>query len=130
MLLNVVPVTITADNGNAVSTYAFLDSGCTDTLINHELAEYLRVQGTPEQIGITTITDSDNRVESNRVSFTLSSADGLGEDIQVAVAFVLPDLNQSQRILPEEIDVKQYPHLQDIEFLSVDIKRVFHTCGQ
>ena len=81
VLLNVVPVTITADNGNAVSTYAFLDSGCTDTLIDHELAEYLGVQGTPEQIGITTITDSDNSVESNQVSFTLSSADGLGEDI-------------------------------------------------
>ena len=128
-MLNVVPVTITADNGNAVSTYAFLDSGCTDTLIDHELAEYLGVQGTPEQIGITTITDSDNRVESNRVSFTLSSADGLREDIQVADAYVLPDLNQSQRILPEEIDVKQYPHLQDIEFPSVDIKRVSIRVG-
>ena len=129
VLLNVVPVTITTDNGNAVSTYAFLDSGCTDTLIDHELAEYLGVQGTPEQIGITTITDSDNRVESNHGSFTLSSADGLGEDIQVADAYVLPDLNQSQRILPEEIDVKQYPHLQDIEFPSVDIKRVSILVG-
>ena len=129
MLLNVVPVTITADNGNAVSTYAFLDNGCTDTLIDRELAEYLGLQGSPEQIGISTSTDSENLVESNRVSFTLSSADGSGEDIHVTDAYVLPDLNQSQRILPEEIDVRRYSHLQDIDFPAVDIRRVSILVG-
>ena len=124
VLSNVVPVTITADNGKAVSTYAFLDNGCTDTLIDRELAEYLGLQGTPEQIGISTITDSENLVESNRVSFTLSSADGSGEDIHITDAYVLPDLNQSQRILPEEIDVRRYSHLQDIDFPAADIRRV------
>ena len=52
-------------------------------------------------------------------SFTLSSAEGLEENIYVIEAYVLPDLNQSQRILPEDIDVQKYPHLKDIR-----------TCGQ
>ena len=28
VLLNVVPVTVTVEDGNSLSTYAFLDSGC------------------------------------------------------------------------------------------------------
>lgn len=77
VLLNVVPVIIIAENGNAVSTYAFLDSGCTDTLVDRSLVDHLDIQGTPVQIGISTITSSDNVVESNRVFFTLSSLESL-----------------------------------------------------
>ena len=33
LLLEVVPVVIPAENGNTVYTYALLDSGCTDTLV-------------------------------------------------------------------------------------------------
>jgi len=129
VLLNVVPVIITAKNGNAVSTYAFLDSGCTDTLIDRSLVDHLDIQGTPEQIGINTITSSDNVVESNRVSFTLSSLESFGESVEVSEAYVLPDLNQSQRALPEQIDVQNYPHLCDIEFPAVDVKRVSILVG-
>ena len=129
VLLNVVPVIITAENGNAVSTYAFLDSGCTDTLIDRSLVDPLDIQGTPEQIGINTITSSDHVVESNRVSFILSSLESFGERIEVCEAYVLPDLNQSQRALPEQIDVQNYPHLCDIDFPAVDVKRVSILVG-
>ena len=129
VLLNVVPVTITAENGLAASTYAFLDSGCTDTLIDKTLAEHLGMQGEHEQIGICTITDKDNVVDSERVSFTLSSVDGSGEVIRVDEAYVLPDLNQSKRVLPETLDMKPYPHLQDIDFPPVDVKRVSILVG-
>lgn len=129
VLLNVVPVIITAENGNAVSTYTFLDSGCTDTLVDRSLVDHLDIQGTPVQIGINTITSSDNVVESNRVSFTLSSLESFGECIEVSEAYVLPDLNQSQRALPEQIDVQNYPHLCDIEFPAVDVKRVSILVG-
>ena len=129
VLLNVVPVCITAANGNAVSTYAFLDSGCIDTLIDRDLVDHLGIQGRPKQIGINTITSSGKVVESNRVSFTLSSLESFGESIEVSEAYILPDLNQSQRTLPEQIDVHNYPHLCDIEFPAVDIKRVSILVG-
>ena len=51
VLLNVIPVVISAENGNTVSTYAFLDSSCTDTLVEQDLVDHLDIQGTPEQIG-------------------------------------------------------------------------------
>ena len=66
--LNVVPVIITAENGSTTSTYAFLDNGCTDTLIDCELADQLGLAGVPEQIGINTITKTDAVVDSRRVS--------------------------------------------------------------
>ena len=129
VLLNVVPVIVTAMNGNTVSTYAFLDSGCTDTLIDRGLVDYLGIQGKPEQIGINTITNSGKVIESNRVSFTLSSVESFGKSIEVSEAYVLPDLNQSQPALPERIDVHNHPHLCDIEFPAVDIKRVSILVG-
>ena len=69
VLLNVIPVVISAENGKTVSTYAFLDSGCTDTLIEQDLVDHLGIQGTPVQIGINTISSSDNVVESKRVLY-------------------------------------------------------------
>ena len=50
--------------------------------------------------------------------------ESFGESIEVSEAYVLPDLNQSQRALPEQIDVQNYPHLCDIEFPAVDVERV------
>ena len=127
--LNVVPVIITAENGSTTSTYAFLDNGCTDTLIDRELADQLGLAGVPEQIGINTITKTDAVVDSRRVSFTLSPADGYGEDIDVNEAYVLPKLNQSEQVLPENVDVSRYPHLQDLRFPEVEVKRVSILVG-
>ena len=122
-LFNVVPVIIITANRNTVSPYTFLDSGCTDTLIGRGLVDHLGIQRIPEKIRINTITNSGKVVESNRVSFTLSFTESFGESIEVYEAYVLPDLNQSQRALPEQIDVRNHPHLCDIEFPAVDIKR-------
>lgn len=129
VLLNVVPVTVTAENGNSLSTYGFLDNGCTDTLIDRELADQLNLEGTLQRIGIKTIRRSEESIESQRVSFTLGPVDGCGRDIEVNEAYVLPDLNQSGQILPDSVDVSEYPHLQDLTFPEVDIKRVSIIIG-
>lgn len=129
VLLNVVPVTVTSENGNATSTYAFLDNGCTDTLIDQELADLLQIKGTPEDIQINTITTSDQPRRAQRVKFTLSSVERSGDVLEVEDAYILPDLNQSERVLPGEVDVSRYPHLQDLEFPDVDLKRVSILVG-
>ena len=87
-----MPVTVTVEDGNSLSTYAFLDNGCTDTLIDRELANLLNLKGTSEQIGIKTIRGSEESVETQRVSFTLGPAEGCGSDIEVDEAYVLSDL--------------------------------------
>ena len=101
-LLNVIPVVVSVENGNTVSTYAFLDSGCTDTLVKQDLVDHLGIQGALVQIGINTISSNDNVVESKRVSFTLTSVDSSGEIIDVSEAYVLPNLNQSRCTSPEQ----------------------------
>ena len=55
--------------------------------------------------------------------------ESFGESIEVSKAYVLPDLNQSQRAFPERIDVRNHSFLCKIEFPEVDIKRV-HSCGK
>ena len=125
VLLNVIPVFISAENGNTVSTYAFLDSGCTDTLVERDLVDHLGIQGTPVQIGINTI--SSCRHLSKRVSFTLISVDSSGKSTDFSEAYVLPNLNQSRCTLPEQIDTIEY--LRDVEFPEIDIKRVSILVG-
>jgi len=64
VLFNVRPVTVTVENGNSLFTYAFLDNGCTDTLIDRQLADRLNLKGTSEQIGIKTIRGNKESVET------------------------------------------------------------------
>ena len=61
--------------------------------------------------------------------FTLTSVDSSGKSIDVSEAYVLPNLNQSRCTLPEQIDTIEYPHLRDVEFPEVDIKRVSILVG-
>ena len=124
VLLNVVSVVISAENGNTVCTCALLDSGCTDTLVEQDLVVHLGIKGTPLQIGINTMSSSDNVVESKHVSFTLTSVDSSGESIDVPEAYVLPNFNQSCCTLPEQIGTSDHPHLREVMFPEVDIKRV------
>ena len=129
VLLNVVPVTVTVEDGNSLSTYAFLDNGRTDTLIDRELADRLNLKGTSEQTGIKMIRGSEESVETQRVSFTLSPVEGCGSDIEVDEAYVLSDLNQTEQVLPETVDVSKYPHLQDLTLPDVDLHRVSIIVG-
>lgn len=103
--------------------------GVRTHLLNCELADQLGLEGVPEQIGINTITKTDKVIDSRCVSFTLSPADGYGEDIDVNEAYVLPRLNQSGQVLPETVDVSKYPHLQDFKFPEVVVKRVSILVG-
>ena len=127
VILNVVPVVIMSSDDKRLSTYAFLDNGCTDTLIDQQLADELNIKGIPEDIQITTITSCE-QANAQRVNFILKSVDG-EEEIKVSDAYILPDLHQSNQVLPESIDVSAYPHLQDIKFPSVDVPRVSILLG-
>ena len=86
------------------------------------LVDHLDIQGTAEQIEINTITSSNNIVEFDCISFTLSSMESFE-------AYVLPDLDQSQRPLSEQLDIHNYPHLCAIEFPAVNLKRVSILVG-
>ena len=81
VLLNVVPVTVTVEDGKSLSIYAFLDNGCTS-----------------EKIGIKTIRGNEESVDTQRVSFTVGPAEGCGSDIEVDEAYVLSELNQTEQV--------------------------------
>jgi hypothetical protein len=128
VVLNVLPVIITTSENKSLSTYAFLDNGCTDTLIDQRLANQLSLKGSPDEIQINTITNCQ-QTHTERVNFALRSFDGDGEEIIVNDAYVLPDLHQSGQVLPESVDVSGCPHLRDISFPSVDVPRVSILVG-
>lgn len=94
-----------------------------------ELADQLGLDGVQEQLGIITITNNDQVVNSRRVSFTFSPANGYGEDIDVDKTYVLSKFNQLEQVLPESVHISKYPHLQELKFPEVDVKRVSILVG-
>ncbi|XP_028513775.1 uncharacterized protein LOC110239139 [Exaiptasia diaphana] len=127
VVLNVLPVVVTSSDNRSLSTYAFLDNGCTDTLIDRQLADELGLTGRTEEIEIVTIT-STQEAESKRVNFTIKAINS-DEKVKVNDAYVLADLRQYGQVLPESVDTSTYTHLQDIKFSSVDLPRISVLIG-
>ena len=59
VLLKVVPLRVTAENGRLLTTYGMLDSAAVSSMITSNTAEKLGLQGVPEKVSISTVTPRD-----------------------------------------------------------------------
>ena len=59
VLLKVVPVRVTAENGRTLTTYGMLDSAAVISMITSNVADKLELQGVPEKVSISTVTQRD-----------------------------------------------------------------------
>ena len=73
MLLKVVPLRVTAENGRTLTTYGMLDSANVSSMITSNIAEKLGLQGVPEKVSISTVTQRDQNLELSKVKFQISS---------------------------------------------------------
>ena len=59
VLLKVVPLRVTAENGRTLTTYGMLDSAAVSSMITSNIADKLQLQGVPEKVSINTVTQRD-----------------------------------------------------------------------
>ena len=93
VLLKGVPLSVIADNGAIVTTYGLLDTADVSSMITSQLAEKLKLQGTPEKVSINTVTQKNHDCELAKVSFMVRPADQDGPCFPVRYALtaaVLP----------------------------------------
>ena len=74
VLLKVVPLRMTAENGRTLTTYGILDSAAVSSVITSNIADKLQLQGVPEKVSINTVTQRDQNLELCKVKFQISSA--------------------------------------------------------
>ena len=130
ILLHVVPVKVTSEKGNSVSTYGLLDNASRGTIIDKSLAKQLKLTGHKESVVITTVTGKEE-CNCEVVSLSLQAVDPKVSDTILNVHDVLVrDLNINERILPHDIDNLSYPHLADICVPDVDVKKVSMIIGE
>ena len=109
-----VPVRV-ANNGNVITTYAFLDQGSTSFFHNQSLVEALGVTSIRESLQLKTITGSTKCYETLLCNLTIS-------DLNNEVSFSLPNVDLIEKIpikpniLPVKKDMSRLSHLSDIKF--------------
>ena len=103
----IIPVQVrSAANGMVCKTYAFLDSGSSDTLITEALMKELGVRGKKTTISLTTLSVDDEPTQC----FAVPNLEvcGLNESEFVSLPTVF-----TQKSMP--VSVKQVPSQQDID---------------
>ena len=118
----IVPVTLTASNGQSADTFALLDNASTDTMLRDELATSLNLSGPKDSVNLGTVLDpAKESVEGETVSVTVSANNG-NNAINIKEAFVVPSNRFNMPAQPHPLDPSQsdlYSQLNGIELCEV-----------
>ena len=118
----IVPVTLTASNGQSADTFALLDNASTDTMLRDELATSLNLSGPKDSVNVGTVLDpAKESVEGETVSVTVSARNG-NNAIKIKEAFVVPSNRFNMPAQPRPPDPSQsdlYSQLNGIELSEV-----------
>ena len=131
VLLKVLPLRVTAENGRTLTTYGMLDSAAVSSMITSNIADKLQLQGVPEKVSINTVTQRDQNLELCKVKFQISSASQGSPSFPVYHALSVKSLNVSDRYCPSQLDLSPWPHLSGLQLPNtVDVNEVAVLIGQ
>ena len=92
-LLKVILLRVTAENGRTLTTYGMFESAAVSSMITSNIADKLELQGVPEKVSISTITQRDQNLELSKVKFQISSASQGSPSFLVYHALTVKGLN-------------------------------------
>ncbi|XP_064629287.1 uncharacterized protein LOC135488576 [Lineus longissimus] len=118
VLLKVIPVTVQAENGKSITTFAILDSGSTATMVTKAVGNLLGIRGTPETISVNTVI-VEGMNQDVVISRCLLTPVGRAEpQIPVERAHFVESLNISQRYRPDSLNLSDWDHLRDLDLAA------------
>ena len=129
VLLKVVSLSVVGDNGAIVTSYGLLNTAAVSSMITSQLAEKLKLQGTPEKVSINAVTRTNHDCELAKVSFMVGPADQDGPCFPVRHTLTVENLNVSDRYCPQIRcrDLSEWSNLKDLDFpnVPVDLNKVY-----
>ena len=96
-MLKAVPLRVTAENRRTLTTCGMLDSAAVSSLTTSNIADKLELQGVPEKVSISTVTQRDQNLELSKVKFQISSVSQGSPSFRVYHAITVKGLNVSDR---------------------------------
>ncbi|XP_078380333.1 uncharacterized protein LOC144663310 [Oculina patagonica] len=118
--LRIVPVKVQCQNSNEkLLTYALLDNGSDVSLCTKGLAARLGVQGEQKTFYLTTQEKEDSPKSGQEISLTVEALDG-SDKLEIQRLWTVDKVNASSNSIPTNQDISSWPHLQDINLLSIE----------
>ena len=120
--MSIIPVKIKLRNSdNELATYAFLDTGSSDTIITEQLMAQLNARGQRTNVNITTLHGCD--VLTSCVAVPGLEVCGYGEEnyISLPTVYTQPSLPVTKDQIPTQEDVSRWPYLSDIVIHALDL---------
>ena len=117
----IIPVKIKLRNSdNEIATYAFLDTGSSDTIITEQLMAQLNARGQRINGNIITLHGCD--VPTSCVAVSGLEVCGYGEEtyISLPTVYTQPSLPVTKDQIPTQEDVSRWPYLSDIVITKLD----------
>ncbi|XP_067022151.1 uncharacterized protein [Acropora muricata] len=132
VLLKVVPLRLISENGRTLTTYGMLDSAAVSSMITSNIAEKLGLQGVPEKVSISNVTQRDQNLELSKVKFQISSVSQGSPSFPVYHALTVKGLNVSDRYCPSQLDLSPWSHLSGLQLpnAAVDVNEVSVLVGK
>ena len=130
IMLQVLPVKIVNDESDVITTYCLIDSGSDVTLIDPSLVKKMNLKGTPGNLILNTVSNSDVNNQAIKVSFKLACLDEEDNSVvNVETAWAVKELSIpiKQRKITNRI--AQWPHLKEVPFPDVELKKVSILLG-
>ncbi|KAL9967319.1 hypothetical protein ACROYT_G025519 [Oculina patagonica] len=118
--LRIVPVKVQCQNSSEkLLTYALLDNGSDVSLCTKGLAARLGVQGEQKTFYLTTQEKEDSPKSGQEISLTVEALDG-SDKLEIQRLWTVDKVNASSHSIPTNQDISSWPHLQDINLLSIE----------
>ncbi|KAL9986270.1 hypothetical protein ACROYT_G000387 [Oculina patagonica] len=118
--LRIVPVKVQCQNSSEkLLAYALLDNGSDVSLCTKGLAARLGVQGEQKTFYLTTQEKEDSPKSGQEISLTVEALDG-SDKLEIQRLWTVDKVNASSHSIPTNQDISSWPHLQDINLLSIE----------
>lgn len=106
------------DGKHTLTTYAILDDGSERTILLHEAAQQLKINGEPENFALRTVRHDTQVLSGAKVSFTLSPASQPDKKFIIQGAFTANHLGLAKHSHPVQALQDEFIHLKSLPLHS------------
>ncbi|XP_056324239.1 uncharacterized protein LOC130237344 [Danio aesculapii] len=103
---------------HTLTTYAILDDGSERTILLHEAAQQLKINGEPENLALRTVRHDTQVLSGAKVSFTLSPASQPNKKFKIRGAFTANHLGLAKHSHPVQALQEKFNHLKSLPLHS------------
>ena len=129
--LGIIPVTVTGGNGNSCQTYALLDDGADTSLCDERLLQKLDVASKPVSFQISTVNSSGGTIQGHEIDLNIKTINcSNNQSVKLDRVWSVKQLPISTRSAAViNADIRDMPHLSDLEIPEIDVKDVMLLIG-